>query len=72
MIKKKTNVAVFISGRGTNLKSLILRSKKKSCNYKIAYVISNKRNAAGLKIAKKIRLQLKLFPNHFLKLNKKK
>ena len=55
MIKDKANIAVFISGRGTNLKALILRSKKKTCNYKIAYVISNKKNAAGLKIAKKIR-----------------
>ena len=53
MIKEKANIAVFISGRGTNLKALILRSNKKTCNYKIAYVISNKRNAAGLKIAKK-------------------
>ena len=35
MIKKKTNIAVFISGRGTNLKALILRSNKKSCNYNI-------------------------------------
>jgi len=53
VIKKKTSIAVFISGRGTNLKALILRSKKKSCNYKIAYVISNKKDATGLKIAKK-------------------
>ena len=53
MIKEKANIAVFISGRGTNLKALILRSNKKTCNYKIACVISNKKNAAGLKIAKK-------------------
>ena len=65
MIIEKANIAVFISGRGTNLKALILRSKKKTCNYKIAYVISNKKNAAGLKIAKKIRFLLKLFLNHF-------
>ena len=53
MIKEKANIAVFISGRGTNLKALILRSKKRNCNYKIELVISNKKNAAGLKIAKK-------------------
>ena len=72
MIKKKTNVAVFISGRGTNLKSLILRSKKKSCNYKIAYVISNKRNAAGLKIAKKNKITTKIISQSFFKAEQKK
>ena len=59
MIKDKVNIAVFISGRGTNLKALILRSKKKKCNYKVAYVISNKKNAAGLKIAKKNKIIIK-------------
>ena len=53
MIKKKANIAVFISGRGTNLKALILSSQKKNCNYNIALVVSNKKNAKGLKIAKK-------------------
>ena len=33
MIKEKANIAVFISGRGTNLKALILRSKKRKCNW---------------------------------------
>ena len=37
MIKEKANIAVFISGRGTNLKALILRSKKK----KQGIIISN-------------------------------
>ena len=60
MIKEKANIAVFISGRGTNLKALILRSNKKTCNYKIAYVISNKKNAAGLKIAKKNKIITKV------------
>ena len=60
MIKEKANFAVFISGRGTNLKALILRSKKKKCNYKVAYVISNKKKAAGLKIAKKNKILTKI------------
>ena len=67
MIKEKANIAVFISGRGTNLKALILRSNKKTCNYKIAYVISNKRNAAGLKIAKKNQIITKVISQSFLK-----
>ena len=67
MIKEKTNIAVFISGRGTNLKALILRSNKRSCNYKIVFVVSNKKNAAGLKIAKKnnFRKILKFFPKQY-------
>ena len=72
MIKEKANIAVFISGRGTNLKALILRSKKKNCNYKIAYVISNKKNAAGLKIAKKNKIITKVISQSFLKIEQKK
>ena len=64
MIKGKANIAVFISGRGTNLKALILRSKKKKCNYKVVYVVSNKKNAVGLKIAKK---KVKIFKKDTLK-----
>ena len=72
MTKEKANIAVFISGRGTNLKALILRSKKKECNYKIAYVISNKKNAAGLKIAKKNKILIKILSRSFLKTEQKK
>ena len=72
MIKKKAKIAVFISGRGTNLKALILRSKNKSCNYKIAYVISNKKDATGLKIAKKNKILTKILSRPFLKTEQKK
>tara|TARA_B100000886_G_scaffold50270_1_gene30964 strand:- start:178 stop:567 length:390 start_codon:yes stop_codon:yes gene_type:complete len=72
VIKKKTSIAVFISGRGTNLKALILRSKKKSCNYKITLVVSNKKNAAGLKIAKKSKILTKIISQQFLKTEQKK
>ena len=72
MTKEKANIAVFISGRGTNLKALILRSKKKSCNYKIAYVISNKKNAAGLKFAKKNKILTKIISKSFLKAEQRK
>ena len=72
MIKKKANIAVFISGRGTNLKALILRSYKKSCNYKIALVVSDKKNAAGLKIAKKNKILTKIISRLFLKTEQKK
>ena len=72
MIKEKANIAVFISGRGTNLKAIILRSKKKKCNYKVAYVISNKKNAVGLKIAKKNKILTKILSQSFLKTEQKK
>ena len=72
MIKEKANIAVFISGRGTNLKALILRSKKKRCNYRVAYVISNKKNVAGLKIAKKNKILTKILSRSFLKTEQKK
>ena len=72
MIKEKANIAVFISGRGTNLKALILRSKRKKCNYKVAYVISSKKNAAGLKIAKKNKILTKILSQSFLKKEQKK
>ncbi|MDA9731636.1 phosphoribosylglycinamide formyltransferase [Candidatus Pelagibacter sp.] len=72
MIKEKANIAVFISGRGTNLKALILRSKREKCNYKVAYVISNKKNAAGLRIAKKNKILTKIISQSFLKTEQKK
>tara|TARA_B100001079_G_C16339371_1_gene482803 strand:+ start:158 stop:742 length:585 start_codon:yes stop_codon:yes gene_type:complete len=50
--KNKLNSAIFISGRGSNLKSLINFSKKNSSPIKIALVISNKKNAKGLNYAK--------------------
>ena len=72
MIKEKTNIAVFISGRGTNLKALILRSNNKSCNYRIRLVVSNKKNAVGLKIAKKNKILTKIISQKFLKDEQKK
>ena len=49
----KNKIAVFISGRGSNLRSIIKYSLKKKNSYKVELVISNKKNAKGLLIAKK-------------------
>ena len=49
----KNKIAVFISGRGSNLKSIIKYSTKKKSSYKVELVISNKKNAKGLLLAKK-------------------
>ena len=53
----KKNIAVFISGRGSNLKSLINYSKKKNYIVKIMLVISNNTNAKGLKIANSFKIK---------------
>ena len=75
----KKNMAVFISGRGSNLKSLIKHSRKKNSLIKILLVISNNPDAKGLKYASKsriknygIKFENKLdFENNSLKLLKK-
>ena len=51
--KKIINCAVFISGRGSNLKSILKYSKKKSSKINIKLIVSNKRNARGIIFAKK-------------------
>ena len=55
--KKKLLVSVFISGRGTNLKSLINFSKRKNSPIKIVLIISNNKNAKGLYFAKKNKIK---------------
>jgi len=56
--KKKLIVSVFISGRGTNLKSLINFSKKKNSPIKIVLVVCNNNNAKGISYAKKNKIKL--------------
>ncbi len=51
--KNKINTSVFISGNGSNLKSLINYSKSKNSFIKIKLVVSNKKSAKGLKYSKK-------------------
>ena len=50
--ENKINAAVFISGRGSNLKSLIYFSKKKNSPINIELIISDNQNAKGLEYAK--------------------
>ena len=57
---KKINIAVFISGNGSNLKSLILNSLKKRSKYEIKLVISNKPTAKGLGYARKFKIKKKI------------
>ena len=61
--KKKIRGSVFISGRGTNLKSLINFSKKKNSPIKIVLVITNNKKAKGIYYAKKNKIK-SLFINY--------
>ena len=58
--RKKLRVSVFISGRGTNLKSLINFSKIKSSPIKIVLVITNNKNAKGIYFVKKNKIKLSI------------
>ena len=51
MVKK--NACVFISGKGTNLKNLIIKSRSYNYPISIKLVICNKEKAPGIKYAKK-------------------
>lgn len=48
------NLGILISGRGSNMESILKAIKKKKIPINPAVVISNKPNAKGLKIAKKL------------------
>ena len=68
---KKINIAVFISGNGSNFKNLILDSLKKKTEYEIKLVISNKATAKGLKYARKFKIKKKII-NYLHKKNAEK
>jgi phosphoribosylglycinamide formyltransferase-1 len=63
----KINIAVFISGTGSNLKSLIKFSKLKKSPIIIKLIISNNYNAKGLQYANIHKIKKKVFNfNNFL------
>jgi phosphoribosylglycinamide formyltransferase-1 len=57
----KINIAVFISGTGSNLKSLIKFSKLKKSPIIIKMIISNNHNAKGLQYASIYKIKKKVF-----------
>ena len=58
---KKIKTAVFISGTGSNLKSLIKFSKTKKSPISISLIISNNSKAEGLKFGKINKIKKKVF-----------
>lgn len=47
----KTKVAVFISGRGSNMEALVRAAQADDCPFQIALVLANKPDAGGLATA---------------------
>ena len=65
MVKKKA--CIFISGSGTNLRSIIKNSREYNFPIKINLIISNKKDAGGIYFAKQFAI-----PHIVLDMNKKK
>ena len=73
---EKVKTAVFISGKGSNLKNLIKYSKKKTSPIVIKLIISNSQKSKGLKYSKQFNIKknvinfkkIKLAENKILKL----
>jgi len=58
---KKTKTAVFISGKGSNLKNLINFTKIKNTPISINLIVSNTHLAKGLKFADQFKIKKKIF-----------
>ena len=56
----RVRTAVFISGTGSNLKSLIKFSKSKKSPISVNFIISNNPKAKGLDYAKKFKIKKKV------------
>jgi len=69
---KKIKAAVFISGTGTNLESLIKFSKGKRSPFIVQLIISNNLEAKGLRFAKIFKIKKKIFKFQKKKLDEKK
>ena len=60
----KINTCVFISGKGTNLKRLIINSNNYNFPIKIKLIVCSNKNAEGLKFAKKWSIPYLIFNNN--------
>ena len=69
---KKIKTAIFISGRGSNLKYLIKFSLKKFSPIEVNLIISNNAKAKGLKFAKLYKIKKKVYNYDKKKISEKK
>ena len=60
LIGRKLNISIFISGRGSNLRSLIKYSKIKKSKIKINLIISNNKLSKGLEFAQKNKIKYRV------------
>ena len=68
---RKTKTAIFISGKGSNLKNLVKFSKKINSPISIKLIISNTKKAKGLKYSNQYNILKKIF-NFNNKIDEKK
>ena len=68
MVKKKT--CVFISGTGSNLRSIIYNSRDPNFPAKIDLVLSNNKEAPGINYAKKFAIPFKILSDEINKFEK--
>ena len=57
---KKVKTAIFISGKGSNLKNLIKFSKFKKYPFSVNLILSNTKKAKGLKYSNQYRIEKKI------------
>ena len=69
---EKIKTAVFISGKGSNLKNLIKYSKKKTSPIVIKLIISNSQKSKGLKYSKQFNIKKKVINFKKIKLAENK
>ena len=69
---KKIRTAVFISGKGSNLKNLIKFSLKKFSPIEVNLIVSNNVKAKGLKFAKLYKIKKKVYNYDQKKISEKK
>lgn len=62
-MSRRRRVAVLISGRGSNLQSLIQAARARNFPAEIALVVSNRTDALGLAHAKKARIATEVIPH---------
>jgi len=60
-VVKKIKSCIFISGKGSNLKTIIKNSRDCMFPIKVELIISDNKNAAGLNLAKKYSIPHKFF-----------
>ena len=58
---KKIKTAVFISGAGSNLKNIIKFSKIKKSPISVDIIVSNTKNAKGLRFANQFKIKKRIF-----------